>query len=411
MKIAVLHESNLGFFPRFYKSLTEEITENGSEFALFSPNSGLNNKKKLPNQIIWGTRINWHVHRILFKLTGRQDCFSHFSTIDLLRKLSSYRPDIIHLHVILQGHMNLPMFVNYVNKHHIQVIWTFHDCRAFTGLCPFFDACQCDKWLSGCHKCPQLSQYSPSKIDHTSWQWHYRKKWINQIEKLQIVTPSNWLTGLVSNSFLKDFRAMTIYNGIDLKSFSTLSSYSFDDTEKFDGNKIVLGCSICWESRKGLQSFMELIPMLPMDYKIVLIGKMKPEEKEKCELAGCYVVGLTQSVDELIAWYQRADVFVNPTIEDNFPTTNLEALAAGTPVVTYRTGGSPEAIDENTGIVVEKYDIKSLAAAIIKIVENKERYSSEECKKRSLMFSVDQFKKYVDLFSDLYDKNILHQCR
>lgn len=408
MRIAILQESNQGFFPRFYKSLAVKIAESGHQVSLFSPNSGLNNKKKLPNQIIWGTRVNWFIHRLLFKWTGRQDCFSHLSTIDLLRKLSSYKPDIIHLHVILQDHMNLPMFVNYVNKHHIQVIWTFHDCRAFTGLCPYFDACQCDKWKTGCSNCPQLYQYSPSKIDHTLWQWQYRKKWINKIERLQIVTPSRWLSNLVSDSFLKTKSTMTIYNGIDLKSFSKQSSYSLNELVKFEGKKVILGCSVSWESRKGLISFKNLIPMLSVDYKVVLIGKMKLEEKEEFESLGCYVVGLTQSVDELIAWYQRADVFVNPTLEDNFPTTNLEALAAGTPVVTYRTGGSPEAIDENTGIVVEKNDIKGMASAIVEIIENKNRYSSEECKMRSLLFSEDQYKKYLNLYSELYDKIRMH---
>ena len=115
------------------------------------------------------------------------------------------------------------------------------------------------------------------------------------------------------------------------------------------------------------------------------------------------IVGIqrTQNVQELVMLYSKSDVLINPTYADTFPTVNLEALACGIPVITYDTGGSPEAIDQYTGIVVPQGDVKALSEAIIKIKDNP--MSSEKCRARAeKYFDKDKcFRQYIELYEDL----------
>lgn len=398
MRIAILHGSNQGFFPRFYEALHTSILDSGSVVRLFSPNSGVNRMKRLQDQVIWGTRINWHIHNLLFKITGKQDCYSQWSTLNLIRRLKEFNPDVLHLHVINQCQINLPMLVKYVNKHHIPVVWTFHDCRAFTGLCPYFDSVCCQKWQAGCGRCPQLTQYSHSKKDRTHWQWEFRKKWITQIANLYIVTPSLWLSNLVRASFLRRYPCHIIYNGVDTSGFSKMSSCDVRKKYGIGTKHIVLGCAVNWEKRKGMLYFEQIIHRLPDDYQIVLVGGIGGSDKQRLQAEGIIVTGRTKTFDELVAWYQQASVFVNPTLEDNFPTVNIESLASGTPVVTFCTGGSPEAIDEHSGIIVEKGDVDGLVQAIQNIITSPLQYSKSTCINRSQDFTNSNYQEYVKLY-------------
>src|SRR5690606_17211681 len=116
--------------------------------------------------------------------------------------------------------------------------------------------------------------------------------------------------------------------------------------------------------RKGLNDFLTLREILPDNYDIVLVGLKDNINRPR----GIKIIPRTEDVHQLAKLYSTADIFINPTYQDNFPTTNLEALACGTPVITYNTGGSPEAIDDETGIVVKKGDIAGLASAIKEII-------------------------------------------
>lgn len=405
MKIAILHGSNQGFFPRYYKNIRSAIIENGDTVQLFVPNSRINNNTILPNQTIWASRINWHIHNILYQITGRRDCWSFFSTIDLLRKLKHFHPDIIHLNVINQGILNIPMFVRYLNKQHIPVVWTFHDCRVFTGGCPYFDEIKCEAWQNGCTNCPLKIQAGNYSVGDTAWQWKFNKRWINKIENLSIVTPSQWLADFVKQSFLKDKTIRVIYNGVETSSFSTLSNFDVYTTYNIDKNKkIVLGCAINWEERKGMSTFEHISKTLTNEYKIVLVGGISSDKKKELCSKGILCTGRTKTFEEMVAWYQNAVVFVNPTFADNFPTTNIEALASGTPVITYNTGGSPEALDQKTGIVVKQGDEVELINAIYLVSNHTNLYQRELCLARSEMFSCRNYQAYTKLFHSILAK-------
>lgn len=401
MKIAIIHSGNSGFFPRFYRLLCNAIEENKDKCILLVPNSGRNKRCVLPNQITWGTRFNWYIHSICYKITGLQDIFSIFDTFHLIYILKQQKPDVIHLNVINDKIINMPLLVRYINTNNIAVVWTMHDCRAFTGQCPYFDEVNCFRWKTGCGQCPICE----TKIDNTNITWNLRKKWQTRIKRMVIVTPSQWLANYVKESFFKNYPIKVIYNGVNIDGI--FKNTELDVRKEYnisENKKIILGCSIFWEYRKGLNFFIQLAKKLNSDYQIVLIGNIDDEKKKELIDNNIICTGKTNTFDEMVAWYQAASVFCNPTMADNFPTVNIESLAVGTPVVTFNTGGSPEAIDENTGIVVEQGNVEELYNALIYVTENMDAFSYENCIKRFQLFSIRQYKIYVNLYHKVCEK-------
>ena len=269
MKIAIIHSANNGFFPRFYKSLYETIIKNNHQAFLVQPNNGVNIRNNLPRQILFGTRINWFIHYRLYRITGLQDIWSFWDTISLLIKLNKITPNIIHLHVVNECNINFPLLAWYTRIKKIPIIWTMHDCRAFTGRCAYFDEINCSKWIEGCGKCPQKELYSPTWIDNSRLQWKIRKKVFNSFYSLNIITPSKWLANYVNKSFLKNNQCEVIYNGIDIERFSKEQSDKWLDEYNLRGKKIILGVAGAWEERKGFSFFIKLAKDLPDEYKIV----------------------------------------------------------------------------------------------------------------------------------------------
>jgi len=403
MKIAIIQVANIGFFPKFYNAILSSVEKKGDNIRLFVPNTGRNKRNRLSYQSTFGTRFNWFIHYYLYKITGIQDIFSFFSTLHLIRKMVKYSPDIIHLNVINDKIINIPLFVRYVNKNNIAIIWTMHDCRAFTGQCPYFDEIQCFRWKTGCEKCPICE----TKINNTHITWNIRRKWQTQIKRMVIVTPSKWLATYVQESFFRNYPIKVIYNGVDIVRFS--KKINLDVRKKYgisENKKIILGCSIFWEHRKGLNYFIQLSQRITTDYQVVLIGNIDETKKKELLENNIICTGRTKTFTEMTAWYQSANVFCNPTMADNFPTVNIEALAAGTPVVTFNTGGSPEAVDEKTGIVVEKGNVSELCRAVTYVAEHRNIYTYENCIKRAQMFSNRQYDLYVQLYKSIFLRHL-----
>lgn len=336
---------------------------------------------------------------IVSKITGSYKFISFFGTQKLLRKITDFKPDIIHLHNLHLWVINISMLFKYIKKYNIPVVWTLHDCWAFTGRCPHFVIEKCDKWKNGCHKCTYNKEFYPAAyVDRTKTMWELKKKWFTGVRNLTIVTPSQWLADLVKQSYLKDYPVKVINNGIDLSVFKPSESNcreKYHITEKY----IVLGVAFDWGKRKGLDVFIDLANKLSKDYKIVLVGT---DEKVDKQLPKNIVsIHRTQNQQELAEIYAAADVFANPTREENFPTVNIESLACGTPVVTFKTGGSPEIIDENCGSVVECDDNIGLMNEIIRICETKP-FTEESCLRQANKFDMsDRFQEYVELYEKI----------
>ena len=350
-----------------------------------------------------GTFNSRRVNVALARITGFNGCFAWFETYKLLKKIDEFKPDIIHLHNLHDSYINLPMLFSYIKKHNVPTVWTLHDCWAFTGQCPHFTMVKCDKWKAGCYGCPQYKEYPASLYDNTKKMWQLKKKWFTGVKNMTIVTPSEWLAGLARESYLKQYPIEVINNGIDLNVFKPTHS-NFRKQYGIPGDKyIVLGVSFAWGYRKGLDCFVEMAEKLGEQYQIVLVGT--DDEIDKNLPHNIISIHRTQNQKELAEIYSAADVFVMPTREENYPTVNMEAIACGTPVVTFDTGGSPEMLDDKTGIVVEANDIEATKKAINDICEKKRCNDEEYIVAYSKNFDMKKrFAEYIELYANVLEE-------
>ena len=333
------------------------------------------------------------------------------ATNRFIQEIERIRPDVINLHNIHGYYLNVEILFDYLAKTNIPVVWTLHDCWPFTGHCSYFDRYHCEKWKTGCHHCPNSKGYPKSLfMDCSKTNYARKKELFNKPKNITFVAVCNWMANNVKASFLGGYPVKTIYNGVDVETFRPRFSglggtnslkAKFGILEKA---KVVLGVASTWDKRKGLDDFVKLRAMLSDNYAVVLVGL---SDKQIQSLPrGIIGIKRTESVDQLAELYSLADVFVNPTYVDNFPTTNIEALACGTPVITYRTGGSPEAVDEKTGIVIEQGDVNQLKSAVEFLASRKYEYTVA-CRERALNFfnKNNRYNDYVDLFDCLVKNN------
>lgn len=394
-KILSINSCNFGSTGTIMNELSKAAEKNGYIAYKAIPYSRSNKTKSDSKTIFIGNIIERNIHLLLSKYTGLSGCFSHIGTYLFLKKVKKIKPDIIHLHNLHNSYINLSMLFKFIKKHNIKTIWTLHDCWSFTGKCPHFQISKCYKWETGCCNCPSLSSYPVSKVDKTEKMYKLKKKWFTGINDMTIVTPSKWLADLVKKSFLKDYSVKVINNGIDLSVFKPTENnirkkYNIED--KF----IILGVASPFSNAKGLDVFIELSKKFDISYKIVLVGL----SKEQLASLPSNIIGIerTSNREELAKIYSAADVFVNPTREDNFPTVNMEALACGTPVITFNTGGSPESLGEICGMVVPYDDVETMKNAIEKVCKNN-IFSNEDCIERSAFFDKnDKLKEYINLY-------------
>lgn len=401
MVVAAINTCTYGSTGKIMLQIFGELCESDRGYVCV-PN-GRHNKAKYQGDHIWiGGRFSEDSHIILGRLTGLQGCFSYFATLRFLRKLRRVSPDVIHLHNLHNSYINLPLLFGFIKKHRIPVVWTLHDCWSFTGHCPYFTMSHCDRWMTGCHDCPSYRAYPASVIDSSRLLWKLKKKWFTRVESLTLVTPSQWLADLARRSYLAEYPVKVINNGIDLSVFKPTESNFRERYGIPDNKKIILGVAFDWERRKGLDVFTELAHRLPADdYQIVLVGTNEETDKELP--AGIISIHRTHNQQELAAVYTAADVLLNPTREDNYPTVNMEAIACGTPVLTFRTGGSPESITPTTGAVVDD-DIDTVEREVIRLCRDNSAMRGA-CLEAARDFDMNKlFKEYVRLYRTLDER-------
>lgn len=308
----------------------------------------------------------WEVnaHALISRMTDRQGFYSAGATRRLIRDITAYAPDIIHLHNLHGYYLHLPTLFSFLRTYGAPVVWTLHDCWAFTGHCAYYDHAGCSKWQTGCSSCPQKGQYPASRLlDNSKKNYHDKKSLFTGIPDLTIVTPSHWLADQVSRSFLQEYPIVPIYNGIDLDVFRP-GEGNIREKYGLDSRKIVLGVANAWDERKGLSDFLALEPLLPRNFQLVLVG-LQPEQLSKLPKQ---ITGIlrTDSVAELAQLYSAAEVYVNLSVEETMGLTTVEAMACGTPVVTYDRTAVPEVVDPACGRVVHAGKITDVADAIAK---------------------------------------------
>jgi len=384
---------------RITEDIGRTLIENGHEsYIAYSKIGPAGSTSKL---VKIGNRFDNYCHGLKTRLLDRHGFGSVRATRKLIREIEKINPDAIGLHNLHGYYLNVEILFNYLKKAQKPVIWTFHDCWPFTGHCAYFDFVNCERWIKGCYDCPLKTVYPASYgLDCSSWNYKKKRTLFTGINNLTIVSPSRWLAGLVKQSFLNEYPVNVIPNGVNLDVFKTVKKDDVKRKYKLKGMYLILGVASVWDRRKGLDDFIELSGNLSQDYQIALIGLDKNQIRE---LPG-QITGIerTEDVNELAALYSAADVFVNPTWVDNFPTTNLEALACGTPVITYNTGGSPETIDDDIGRVVEKGDINGLKKSIDSLMKTDLARRSQKCRSRAeLLYNKnDRFQDYMNLFKN-----------
>ena len=351
----------------------------------------------------FGTNGDMGVHVLHTFFKGEHGFASKKQTRRLIERIQAYDPDVIHLHNVHGFYLDIEQMFWYLRQAGKPVVWTLHDCWAFTGHCAYFDYAGCEKWKTGCENCALHRCAYPYALfrDNSRKNYQRKKRMLQEhpIPHMTLVTPSHWLGGLVKESFLKNYPVRVIPNGIDLRQFRPdADGKGLRRQLGLEGKHVILGVANMWEERKGYPYFLELARELPKEFQVILIGL----DKKKRKILPKKILGVarTDSVEELARYYAMADVYVNATLEDNFPTTNLEALACGTPVVTFATGGSVESVEESCGRIVQKGDRNGLIEAIRELKDHP--VSQEACREQALHYDkYHRFQEYVDLYREL----------
>lgn len=347
-----------------------------------------------------GNMYDEYLHGIQSRIFDNHGLASKNVTKKLIKTIRDINPDIIHLHNIHGYYLNYPILFDFLASSGKPVVWTLHDCWPLTGHCAHFDSIGCQRWKTECHHCPNLSSYPASFLfDKSQRNYKNKKHYFGLPSNMTIVTVSKWLRDITKESFLQDHPIVVIHNGIDLHAFKPNNQ-----TSNTDGKFHLLGVASSWNKDKGLDEFIEL--SRNHHYKITLVGIPDNISKKLPQEIEC--VAHTANIQELADYYSRADVFVNPTYNDSYPTVNLEAQACGTPVITYRAGGSPETISQQTGIVVERGDIGALSEAVehIRLMSVSEREAlSAFCVQRAQRLFDQQlcYTHYLELYENILE--------
>lgn len=400
-KIVSINSLNCGSTGKIMMQISELAEKKGYKSYVAYGDFRNNKELAVKNAIVIGNQYGRNLSMQICRVFGRLEQCVPLATYRVLKQLDKLKPDLIHLHNIHGGYIHIGMLFSYIKKHKIPVVWTLHDCWSITGHCPYFTFEKCEKWKTGCFDCVKYKKYPESYIDNSKWAWKYKKKCFSCIQDLTLVTPSQWLANLVKQSYLGDYKIKVINNGIALNIFKPRES-GFRKKYDLQDKKVLLGVAFNWSNKKGLDVFIKLAGRLNNKYQIVLVGT---NDKVDAQLPKNIIsIHRTQNQEELAEIYSTADLFVNPTREDNYPTVNMEAIACGTPVITFNTGGSPECIDNTCGSVVEYDDIDSMEREIRSICENS-IYSTEACMKKAAEFDKNEkFDMYLDLYNDILSK-------
>lgn len=393
-------EVNSGSVGRIAEQIGQKAIDSGWESYI---TYARNNQPSKSNVIKIGNKLDVYWHGVMTRITDKHGFYSTLPTKKLIKQINKIQPDIILLHHLHGYFINIKLLFNYLYKIETPIVWVFHDCWSFTGHCAHFEEIGCEKWKIECNACPLKKYYPASYVfDRSKENYKEKKKLFNSLKNLTIVPVSKWLGDLVKESFLSSNNIKVIYNGIDINTFKP--NLNIKETREKFGLKdefIVIGVSGVWNKGKGLDDFIKLSYNIESSVKIILVGLNDYQIKKLPNK----IIGIkrTDSIIQLAELYSMSDLFINPTYGDTFPTTNLEALACGTPVLTYRTGGSIEAVSDETGFIVEKGDLDSVIKIISEVKERGKEFYIDRCRERAVACfnKDDRFKEYIELFNNL----------
>lgn len=374
MKVVSINTVCNGSTGKIVGSISSSLIESGEEaFCIYGRRKGYAN---IPCRKIGGFFSFWY-HVFLTTVFDLHGHGSYFKTKKIVRELKKLNPDIIHLHNIHGYYINYKVLFNYLkNEYQGRVFWTLHDCLPMTGHCAYFSNVSCEKWKTECHDCPNKKMYPTSLLfDRSRKNYQEKKNLFIGVKDLTIITPSIWLQNIVAFSYLKKYPVKTINNGIDLNIFyPRLNDSIFDKYNIPKDKKVLLGVASIWEKRKGLDDFLMLSKLVNDDYVIVLVGLNNKQISKLKQYKNIIGIRRTENQDDLASLYSVSFALINPTYEDNYPTVNIEALASGTRVIAYDTGGCVEQAINPNMYIVKKTTKNNNVKNIIKLLETMDEY-------------------------------------
>ena len=386
----------VGSVGRIVRQIHEALREKGHESYIAYGRKPLG----CDGAIRIGGDLDVYFHVFLTRVFDLHGFGSKKATKKFLKIVEEINPDIIHLHNIHGYYLNIEVLFDFLKSFDKPVVWTLHDCWAFTGHCSHFTYAKCERWKTGCYSCPEKKSYPRSVIfDNSKSNYARKKKAFTGAKNMTLVTPSQWLAGLVKESFLRDYPVQVIPNGIDTEVFKATPS-DFKKRYGLDGKFLILGVANVWEKRKGFDYFLDLSKYLSDDEIIVLVGL----SDERIKNLPNNIIGIkrTNSAKELAEIYTAADVFFNPTLEDNYPTVNLEAQACGTYVITFDSGGAKETIiSKESGIAIKPCNAEDIMN-LIRVLRSKGRKAANvDSSARSVISHRFMVGSYISLYEKL----------
>lgn len=355
------------------------------------------------NLIQVGTSWDTYNHAIQTRLFDKHGLYSTNATRKLVQTLEKIEPDVIHFHNIHGYYLNYEIIIDYVNAYDIPVIWTFHDFWPITGHCSYFSDVECEKWKKTCFDCPKTSFYPKSYVDNSTFNFKKKKEVFTSIKNLTVTPVSEWAASLVRASFLANADIKPIYNGIDLGVFKQREFLSLKVKYGLQGKLVLLALATTWGKRKGWDDYIALAKRLNADTALVMIGVTEKQAKELP--ANVKTIKRTNDLNELVDWYNIADIVMNLSYQETFGLTTVEGFACGTPSIVYNRTASPELMTDDVGEVVEAGDIDGVVQAIQKIrLKGKESYMNA-ClgHVRDKFDANDRYADYLALYKEKLD--------
>jgi len=347
-----------------------------------------------------GNEMDVRMHALNARLFDSAGFHSKTATKELLSYIDNYAPDIIHLHNIHGYYLNIELLFDYIKKRDIPVVWTLHDCWAFTGHCSHYSAIGCDRWRAGCEKCPQKREYPQSILfDNSKRNYQRKKECFTGVHNMTLVTPSEWLAEQVKGSFLGEYPVKVIQNGIDTEVFKPTIG-NFRQQYGLENKIIVLGVATSWGEKKGLDRFFELSQVLDSRFKVVLVGL----DSEQLAHIPDTVIGIekTNSVTELAEIYTAADVCLSLSFEETMGLTVVEANVCGTPAIVLNKTALPELITKGrNGVVVHGCNIAEISELLHRI-DFKKDFSSDACVDEAMKFEKwKKYNEYIETYKEM----------
>ena len=357
------------------------------------------------------TKIETYIHVSQARILGLNGYGSSMSTRKIVDDSKNIKPDVIHLHGLHGYYSNFKILFDYINSENIPVVWTFHDCHAFTGNCGYHY--ECEKFTTQCDKCPYLSDYPKSLFfDRTKKMFIDKRALFTKSKNKTIVSPSMWMTNDAKRSYFGVYECVTINNGINNKDiFYRRDKISSRIKHGFlENDKIVLGIAFGFDDpRKGVKYLVQLAKDLYIHgIKVILIGLTADQSKLVSGYSNITAIPFTNDQDELAEYYSLSDIFVLPSLAENYATVVIEAFACGTNAVGFDVGGVKEQLSDERGIIVEVGNQEMLNTALTDFFQGKFRLKNSEelIQYIAVNNSVPiMAEKYIKVYNDITNNN------